>query len=54
MSRKQLEALDYTFVESDLPAIVRECAWEIPFCVWFAETLITLRTKYGNDKAFSD
>jgi hypothetical protein len=34
MSRKQLEALGYTFVESDLPAIVREwCVGDSVLCL---------------------
>jgi hypothetical protein len=34
MSRKQLEALGYTFVESDLPAIIREwCIGDSVLCL---------------------
>lgn len=34
MSRKQLEALGYTLVESDLPAIVREwCVGDSALCL---------------------
>jgi hypothetical protein len=34
MSRKQLEALGYSFVESDLPAIVREwCVGDSVLCL---------------------
>jgi hypothetical protein len=38
MSRQQLEALGYTFVESDLPPIVREwCVGDAVLCATLSE-----------------
>ena len=46
MSRRQLEALGYTFVESDLPAIVREwCIGDSVLC------LIRGEFEYFDDEA---
>jgi hypothetical protein len=49
MSRKQVEALGYTFVDSNLPAIVREwCVGDPVLCLVRGE-FDYFEKKYGRD-----